>query len=174
MHWFPRAPAAVALPAGRVMQRPAVEIGNQKGGSHAVDHCCHIDRFVAAGAGEQLYARWFYPHPADHRTRCDCAWGYPGTKTRLADSGHSSRMDTQSRRRLATGSKRSTVCSRIPRPAPCGRLTPAEGRDYQSRLDSIRSDYLRMTEGGRYATNEERTDISRRLDSLETDLNRYR
>ncbi len=55
-----------------------------------------------------------------------------------------------------------------------GRLTPAEGRDYQSRLDSIRSDYLRMTEGGRYATNEERTDISRRLDSLETDLNRYR
>jgi hypothetical protein len=55
-----------------------------------------------------------------------------------------------------------------------GRLTPAEGREYQARLDSIRSDYLRMTEGGRYATNEERTDISRRLDSLETDLNRYR
>jgi hypothetical protein len=55
-----------------------------------------------------------------------------------------------------------------------GRLTPAEGKDYQARLDSIRSDYLRMTEGGRYATNEERTDISRRLDSLETDLNRYR
>jgi hypothetical protein len=55
-----------------------------------------------------------------------------------------------------------------------GRLTPAEGRDYQARLDSIRSDYLRMTEGGRYATNEESADISRRLDSLETDLNRYR
>jgi hypothetical protein len=48
------------------------------------------------------------------------------------------------------------------------------GGDYQSRLDSIRRDYLRMTDGGRYATNEERTDISRRLDSLETDLNRYR
>jgi hypothetical protein len=55
-----------------------------------------------------------------------------------------------------------------------GRLPMTEGRDYQSRLDSIRSEYLRMTEGGRYATDEERTDISRRLDSLETDLNRYR
>ncbi len=55
-----------------------------------------------------------------------------------------------------------------------GRLSPAVGADYQSRLDSIRRDYLRMTEGGRYATSEERTDISRRLDSLETDLNRYR
>jgi hypothetical protein len=55
-----------------------------------------------------------------------------------------------------------------------GRLPHAEARDFQARLDSIRSDYLRMTEGGRYATNEERTDISRRLDSLETDLNRFR
>jgi hypothetical protein len=55
-----------------------------------------------------------------------------------------------------------------------GRLPQAEGRGYQARLDSIRSDYLRMTEGGRYATNEERADISRRLDSLETDLNRFR
>ena len=55
-----------------------------------------------------------------------------------------------------------------------GRLSRTEGGDYQSRLDSIRRDYMRMTEGGRYATNEERTDISRRLDSLETDLNRSR
>jgi len=55
-----------------------------------------------------------------------------------------------------------------------GRLSSTDGRAYQDRLDSIRRDYLRMTEGGRYATNEERTDISRRLDSLETDLNRYR
>ena len=55
-----------------------------------------------------------------------------------------------------------------------GRLPQTEGRGYQARLDSIRSDYLRMTEGGRYATNEERADISRRLDSLETDLNRFR
>ena len=54
------------------------------------------------------------------------------------------------------------------------RLPLTEGRDYQSRLDSIRSDYLRMTEGGRSTTYEERADISRRLDSLETDLNRYR
>ncbi len=54
------------------------------------------------------------------------------------------------------------------------RLPLTEGRDYQSRLDSIRSDYLRMTEGGRSTTYEERAGISRRLDALETDLNRYR
>ena len=55
-----------------------------------------------------------------------------------------------------------------------GHLPLTEGREYQTRLDSIRRDYLRMTEGGRYTTNEERADISRRLDSLETDLNRFR
>lgn len=55
-----------------------------------------------------------------------------------------------------------------------GRLPQAEGRDFQYRLDTIRRDYLRMTEGGRYSTQEERTDIFRRLDSLETDMNRYR
>jgi len=54
-----------------------------------------------------------------------------------------------------------------------GRLPQTEGREFQSRLDSIRREYLRMTEGGRYTTNEERVDISRRLDLLETDLNRY-
>jgi hypothetical protein len=55
-----------------------------------------------------------------------------------------------------------------------GRWSSAEGREFQSRLDSIRREYLRMTEGGRYAAHEERADVSRRLDSLETDLNRYR
>ena len=55
-----------------------------------------------------------------------------------------------------------------------GRFPLTEGREFQSRLDSIRGDYLRMTEGGRYATHDERTDISHRLDSLETDLNRFR
>jgi hypothetical protein len=54
------------------------------------------------------------------------------------------------------------------------RLPSTEGRDYQFRLDSIRNDYLRMTEGGRSTTYEERANISRRLDSLELDLNRYR
>ena len=54
------------------------------------------------------------------------------------------------------------------------RWSLTEEREFQSRLDSIRSDYLRMTEGGRYSTQEERVDISRRLDSLETDLSRYR
>ncbi|OGW30346.1 MAG: hypothetical protein A2X59_07125 [Nitrospirae bacterium GWC2_42_7] len=54
------------------------------------------------------------------------------------------------------------------------RLPRTEEREFQSRLDSIRREYLRMTEEGRYSTNEERTDISRRLDSLEADMNRYR
>jgi hypothetical protein len=54
------------------------------------------------------------------------------------------------------------------------RLPQTEEREYQSRLDSIRRDYLRMTEGGRSTTYEERSDISRRLDSLESDLNRFR
>ena len=54
------------------------------------------------------------------------------------------------------------------------RLPPTEEREFQSRLDSIRRDYLRMTEGGRYTTSEERADISLRLDSLEKDLNRFR
>ena len=67
-----------------------------------------------------------------------------------------------------------TLQRRIDDGRTSGRLSSTDGRAYQDRLDSIRRDYLRMTEGGRYATNEERTDISRRLDSLETDLNRSR
>jgi hypothetical protein len=55
-----------------------------------------------------------------------------------------------------------------------GRLPLIEGREYQARLDGIRSDYLRMTDAGRYASHEERTDISRRLELLEMDMNRYR
>ncbi len=54
-----------------------------------------------------------------------------------------------------------------------GRLPLQERSDFQSRLDSIRRDYLRMTEGGRYATNEERSNIARQLDLLEADLNRF-
>jgi len=55
-----------------------------------------------------------------------------------------------------------------------GRLPLAEGKDFQARLDAIRSDYSRMTEGGRSPTYEETADISRRLDLLEINLNRYR
>ncbi len=55
-----------------------------------------------------------------------------------------------------------------------GRLTQTEAREFQVRLDTIRSDYLRMTEGGRFLRYEDRAEISRRLDSLELDLNRYR
>jgi hypothetical protein len=55
-----------------------------------------------------------------------------------------------------------------------GRLPLTEGREFQARLDSIRRDYMRMTDEGRYATHDERADVSRRLDSLETDLNRFR
>jgi hypothetical protein len=55
-----------------------------------------------------------------------------------------------------------------------GRFPITEGREFQFRLDAIRGDYLQMTEGGRYTTPDERKEISRRLDSLETDINRYR
>ena len=56
-----------------------------------------------------------------------------------------------------------------------GRLPSTEGREFQSRLDSIRRDYLRIAEGGNFHHGRrERADISRRLDALETDLNRYR
>ena len=54
------------------------------------------------------------------------------------------------------------------------RLPQTEGREFQARLDSIRSDYMRMTDGGKYSTHEERTDISRRLDSLESALDQFR
>ena len=55
-----------------------------------------------------------------------------------------------------------------------GRIPLTEGRAFQTRLDFIRGDYLLMTEGGRYTTREERKEISSELDSLETDMNRYR
>jgi len=55
-----------------------------------------------------------------------------------------------------------------------GRLPLAEERGFQTRLDSIRNDNLRITEGGRTATPDERADISGRLDALEQALNRYR
>ncbi len=54
-----------------------------------------------------------------------------------------------------------------------GRLPSTEGRELQYRLDSIRRDYLHMTEGGRSITYEGNTEISRRLDSLEMELRAY-
>jgi hypothetical protein len=45
------------------------------------------------------------------------------------------------------------------------------GSEFQARLDSIRGDYLRMMEGGRSVTSEEKAEISSRLDSLQSDLN---
>ncbi|MDW7772593.1 MAG: hypothetical protein SCH71_06845 [Desulfobulbaceae bacterium] len=53
-----------------------------------------------------------------------------------------------------------------------GRLSPREVQKFQATLDFIRRDYIRMTEGDRYPSYEERTDISRRLDYLEADLNK--
>ena len=52
------------------------------------------------------------------------------------------------------------------------RWSESNERDFQYRMDTIRNDYLRMTEGGRYASYEDRTEIDHRLDSLETDMNR--
>ncbi len=55
-----------------------------------------------------------------------------------------------------------------------GYLPVKEEREFQLRLDSIRRDHLRITEYGRPITLEEKTDISRRLDALSTDLNKFR
>src|SRR3990172_4216443 len=54
------------------------------------------------------------------------------------------------------------------------RVTLTEAREFQVRLDAIRSDYLRMTEGGRFIRYEDKAEITRRLDLLEIDINRYR
>ena len=54
-----------------------------------------------------------------------------------------------------------------------GLLPSNAGRDFQTRMDSIRSDYMRMTEGGKLAVPEEMADISRRLDALEEELSRF-
>lgn len=64
--------------------------------------------------------------------------------------------------------------SRIDDGRRSGRLPPSEGRELQARLDSVRRDYMRMTESGRFATYDERVEISRRLDPLETEINRFR
>ncbi len=54
------------------------------------------------------------------------------------------------------------------------RLPSGEEREFQSRLDSIRREYFRMTEDGRYPSHEESVDISQQLDLLERDLDRFR
>lgn len=66
-----------------------------------------------------------------------------------------------------------TLQRRIDDGRSTGRLTVTEASDFQSRLDLIRRDYLRLMEG-RPLTYESRTDIVRRLDALELDLGRYR
>jgi hypothetical protein len=52
-----------------------------------------------------------------------------------------------------------------------GAFSLAQGSEFQTKLDYIRSEYLRMMEGGRSATIDEKAVISRLLDSLDTDLN---
>ncbi len=52
------------------------------------------------------------------------------------------------------------------------RLNRIEWRESQARLDAIRSEYLQITKA-RVLTPEERAEISRRLDVLERDINKY-
>jgi hypothetical protein len=54
------------------------------------------------------------------------------------------------------------------------RLHPRREREFQSRLNSTRRDYFRMTENGRHPSHEERVEISQQLDLLERDLDRFR
>ena len=53
------------------------------------------------------------------------------------------------------------------------RLSQEEEREVQAKLDSIRSDYLRMTDGGGVVTQGQKMEISGRLDSLEMELHRF-
>ena len=52
-----------------------------------------------------------------------------------------------------------------------GRLTRVQGREFQLRLDAIRREFLQQIKD-RPFTQEERAEISSRLDSLERDINR--
>ncbi len=65
-----------------------------------------------------------------------------------------------------------TLQNRIDAGKNTRRWALADERDYQYRLDTIRHDYLRLTDSGRLTTSEENADIGRRLDSLERDINR--
>ncbi len=76
--------------------------------------------------------------------------------------------------RTAIGDRLIAVQRRIDDYRIMRRLSETEAREFQVRLDAIRSDYLRMTEAGRFMRHEDREEISRRLDLLETDLDRYR
>ena len=54
------------------------------------------------------------------------------------------------------------------------RLTQTEAEAFQSRLELIRKDYLRMTENdGTPVTPNEKAELSRKLDSFTTDLNKF-
>jgi uncharacterized protein YlaN (UPF0358 family) len=52
-----------------------------------------------------------------------------------------------------------------------GRLTRVQGREFQLRLDAIRSEFLQQIKD-RPFTPDERSEVSNRLDSLERDINR--
>jgi hypothetical protein len=52
-----------------------------------------------------------------------------------------------------------------------GRLTRVQGREFQLRLDAIRGEFLQQIKD-RPFTQEQRTEVSSRLDSLERDINR--
>jgi hypothetical protein len=64
-----------------------------------------------------------------------------------------------------------TLQRRIDDGRSSGAFSLTQGDGFQARLDSVRSSYLQMTEGGRALTFEEKAVISRLLDSLESDLN---
>jgi hypothetical protein len=65
------------------------------------------------------------------------------------------------------GNRIITLQRRIDDERSSGRISLAEGSEFQARLDYVRSEYLRMMEGAAYG---EREVITRLLDSLEADL----
>lgn len=67
-----------------------------------------------------------------------------------------------------------TIQGRIDDERLSKRLPSREEREFQSRLDTIRREYFRVTENGRYPSHQESMDISQRLNLLERDLDRFR
>jgi predicted nuclease with TOPRIM domain len=54
------------------------------------------------------------------------------------------------------------------------RLSPHEEREFQARLDALRRDAARLRESGGSTRYQEREDLSRRLDALAEDIERFR
>ena len=68
-----------------VMQKPAVEMSNQEGGSNVVDDCCNTHNSMAAGAGDRLHDGLFYSYPTGRCHHRRAGQSHSGAEARLND-----------------------------------------------------------------------------------------